>query len=148
MFEFRELFVFGERGKPFVDTDAVIVDRAGKPITGIFRDDGEQAFRDLETQVLRDVSLTGGQIVSTGGGAVLRPENVAALRQNGRLFWLDRDPESLVPTDDRPLADTVEKIKKLYRERKPVYRSAADEVIPVLGTPEQLAAIVGALKSC
>ena len=129
-------------GLPFFDTDQLIVDRAGKPITGIFRDSGEKAFRDLESEVIRELSLRSGIIVSTGGGAVLRPENVTALKQNGRLFWLDRSPDSLVPTDDRPLADTADKMKALYIEREPVYRAAADETVPVEGTPEQLATII------
>ena len=126
-------------GKPLLDTDRMITEKAGRPIPDIFREDGETAFRDLETAVIRDLSRQGGRIVSTGGGAVLRPENVAALRQNGRLFWLNRNPDALVPTDDRPLADTAAKIKQLWSEREPVYRAAADEIIDVTGTPEDTA---------
>ena len=126
-------------GRSLADTDQLITEKAGKPIPDIFRENGEPAFRDLETEIIRALSKQGGQIISTGGGAVLRPENVTALRQNGRLFWLDRDPEALVPTDDRPLADTAEKMKQLYRVREPVYRAAADEIIPVTGTPENAA---------
>ena len=107
-------------GRSLADTDQLITEKAGKPIPDIFRENGEPAFRDLETEIIRALSKQGGQIISTGGGAVLRPENVTALRQNGRLFWLDRDPEALVPTDDRPLADTAEKMKQLYRVREPV----------------------------
>ena len=132
----------GLTGLPFLDTDQLIVEKAGKPISDIFADSGEEAFRDLESGVIRDVALQGGRIISTGGGAVLRPENVIALRWNGRLFWLDRDPESLVPTADRPLADTAAKMKQLYARREPVYRSAADEIIPVRGTPEDIAGII------
>ena len=132
----------GLTGLPFLDTDQLIVEKAGKPISDIFADSGEEAFRDLESEVIRDVALQGGRIISTGGGAVLRPENVIALRRNGRLFWLDRDPESLVPTADRPLADTAAKMKQLYARREPVYRSAADEIIPVRGTPEDIAGII------
>ena len=130
----------GRTGWPLADTDQLVTEKAGKPIPDIFREDGEPAFRDLESRVIRDLAKTGGQIISTGGGAVLRPENVTALRQNGRLFWLDRDPGALVPTDDRPLADTEEKMKQLYLAREPVYRAAADEIIPVSGTPEDTAA--------
>ena len=126
-------------GRSLADTDQLITEKAGKPIPDIFRENGEPAFRDLETEIIRALSKQGGQIISTGGGAVLRPENVTALRQNGRLFWLDRDPEALVPTDDRPLADTAEKMRQLYRVREPVYRAAADEIIPVTGTPEDAA---------
>ena len=130
----------GRTGWPLADTDQLVTEKAGKPIPDIFREDGEPAFRYLESSVIRDLAKTGGQIISTGGGAVLRPENVTALRQNGRLFWLDRDPGALVPTDDRPLADTEEKMKQLYLAREPVYRAAADEIIPVSGTPEDTAA--------
>ena len=130
----------GRTGWPLADTDQLVTEKAGKPIPDIFREDGEPAFRDLESSVIRDLAKTGGQIISTGGGAVLRPENVTALRQNGRLFWLDRDPGALVPTDDRPLADTEEKMKQLYLAREPVYRAAADEIISVSGTPEDTAA--------
>ena len=126
-------------GLPFVDTDQEIVKYAGKPIPSIFRENGEKIFRDLESTVILDHTRRGGQIISTGGGAVLRAENVSCLRQNGRLFWLNRDPASLVPTDDRPLADTEAKMKQLYAEREPVYRAAADETIPVTGTPEEVA---------
>ena len=130
-------------GKPLADTDQLIVEKAGKTIPDIFREDGEPAFRDLESEVIRELSMEGGRVISTGGGAVLRPENVSVLRQNGRLFWLNRDPESLVPTEDRPLADTQDKMRQLYIEREPVYRAAADEIIPVTGTPEDTADAIG-----
>lgn len=126
-------------GLPFIDTDQEIVSHAGKPIPSIFRENGEKVFRDLESTVILEYARRGGRIISTGGGAVLRAENVAALRQNGRLFWLDRDPSSLVPTDDRPLADTVEKIQQLYLEREPVYRAAADKIISGQVTAEDAA---------
>ena len=129
----------GRTGRPLADTDQLITEKAGKPISDIFRENGETAFRDLESSVIRDLAKTGGQIISTGGGAVLRPENVFVLRRNGRLFWLNRDPDALIPTDDRPLADTQEKMKQLYIAREPVYRAAADEIVPVTGTPEDAA---------
>ena len=132
--------ILAERtGLPFADTDRLIEEKAGKPIPDIFREDGEPAFRNLESAVIRELSKQGGQIISTGGGAVLRPENVTVLRQNGRLFWLNRDPDALVPTGDRPLADTADKMKRLWLEREPVYRAAADEIIPVISSPEDTA---------
>ena len=129
-------------GRPFADTDQLIAEQAGKSIPDIFREDGETAFRDLESRVVRELSGQGGQIISTGGGAVLRPENVTALRQNGRLFWLDRALETLVPTEDRPLADTRAKVNRLYEQREPVYRTVADRIVPVTGTPEETAAAI------
>ena len=108
-------------------------------ITEIFRRYGEKHFRDLETEVIREAAARAGVIISTGGGAVLREENVDALRRNGRLVWLDRKPEDLVPTDDRPLADSREKMAALYAAREPVYRATADERIAVTGSAEDTA---------
>ena len=129
-------------GRPFTDTDQCITEKTGKAVPDIFRELGESAFRELENGIIKELSKLDGQIISTGGGAVLRAENVTMLRQNGRLYWLNRVPGDLVPTDDRPLADTAEKIKHLYLAREPVYRAAADDIIPVAGTPEEAARII------
>ncbi len=126
-------------GKPASDTDALIEQKAGKSIPEIFRENGEPFFRDLESEVIEEVSARGGQIIATGGGAVLRPENVKALKRNGRLILLERPAEELIPTADRPLADTQEKMDRLRREREPVYRAAADYTVKMKGTPEEAA---------
>lgn len=126
-------------GLPFRDTDREIVARAGKPIPAIFRDEGETAFRDLETAVIADLSREGGSVIATGGGAILRRENLDALRQNGALVLLDRPLGDLLPTSDRPLANDLEKIRALHTKRDPLYRRAADLIVPVRGTPEQVA---------
>jgi shikimate dehydrogenase len=126
-------------GRPVADTDALVEQKAGKPIPEIFREDGEKAFRDLESEVVAEVSARGGQVIATGGGAVLRPENVTALRRNGRLILLERPAEELTPTADRPLADTRDKMDRLWREREPIYRAAADCTVCLTGTPEDAA---------
>lgn len=125
--------------RPLVDTDAMIVRQAGKPVIEIFAEHGEKYFRDLETSVIREVSRSGGQIISTGGGAVLREENVDALKQNGTIVFLDRPLSTLTPTDDRPLSDNREKLNALYDTRYPVYCGTADIRLPVEGTPEETA---------
>ena len=127
-------------GRSVADTDALIARRAGKSIPEIFREEGEAFFRDLESQVIAEVSAGSGQIIATGGGAVLRPENVRALKRNGRLILLERQAETLTPTADRPLADTREKMNRLWKEREPIYRAAADCTVCPAGTPEEAAA--------
>ena len=126
--------ILGERtGREVIDTDRLITEKAGMEIPDIFRRYGEEHFRDLETEVILEAAARAGVIISTGGGAVLREKNVDALRRNGKLVWLDRKPEDLIPTDDRPLADSPEKIRTLYRVRTPIYRATADAVIPADG---------------
>lgn len=115
-------------GREFIDTDAVIVERYGE-IKRIFEKRGESGFRDIESDVIRELAPMTGKIIATGGGAVLRQENVNAFRRNGELFFIDRSPEYLIPTDDRPLADEVSKIERLYRERIDIYMNTADYII-------------------
>ena len=132
--------ILGERtGRDVIDTDRLIVEKAGMEITEIFRRYGEKHFRDLESEVIREAAVRAGVIISTGGGAILRAENTDALRRNGRLVWLDRKPDDLVPTDDRPLADSREKMTALYAAREPIYRATADERIEVTGSAEDTA---------
>ena len=126
-------------GRPVIDTDRRVTEKSGMEITEIFRRFGEARFRDMESEAVRDAARETGVIISTGGGAVLREENVDALRRNGKLFWLDRAPEKLIPTDDRLLADNRGKIRALYEARLPVYAATADERISVTGTADEAA---------
>ena len=58
-------------GYPLVDMDQVIEQRAGKPITAIFSEDGEEAFRDMETLLLEEMNDPDAprRIISTGGAS-------------------------------------------------------------------------------
>ena len=56
-------------GWDFVDTDALIEVRAGAPVAAIFRERGEQAFRDLEADVLAELAQRQRAVIATGGGA-------------------------------------------------------------------------------
>ena len=82
-----------------------------------------------EAEVIKEVSLKKNCIISTGGGAILRDENVRNLAANGKIYFLDRKPEDLIPTDDRPLANEKSKIMKLYEDRLPIYQSTCDVII-------------------
>src|SRR6188768_2384745 len=72
-------------GYPLVDMDHVIEQRAHKPITAIFADEGEEKFRDMETWLLEELGDPAGprRIISTGGGVVGRAGNRALLRKLG-----------------------------------------------------------------
>ena len=113
-------------GRRVIDTDKLIAERAGKDIPTIFREDGEAKFRELEAEVIREVASETGVIIATGGGTVLRSENMDALRENGRIYFIDRPLERLMPTDNRPLSSTKEDIEKRYHERYKIYTEAAD----------------------
>ncbi len=110
----------------FIDTDTRIMEKAGKSIPDIFAQDGEKAFRDLESAVIADLAACQHTVIATGGGAVLRPENVQNLKQNGRLYFIDRSLDSLIATDDRPLSSNKADLQRRYEERYPVYCGCCD----------------------
>ena len=127
-------------GRKLIDTDDMVVKNCGMKITDIFLKYGEKYFRDAESQVIREASLQSGIIISTGGGTVLREENVDALRLNGRIFFIDRKPELLTPTADRPTAADMEQIEKRYHERYRIYTDTADFIVENNGNADEAAA--------
>ncbi len=122
--------------KKFVDIDKVITDEHGV-ISDIFREKGEDYFREIESLAVKNVASLTGCVISTGGGVILKNENIISLRQNGRIVFLDRPVENIVPTDDRPLSSNIEALKKLFSERYEKYLQAADYRITVNGNVEQ-----------
>ncbi len=121
-------------GYQLVDMDQVIEQRAGKPITAIFADDGEAAFRAMETGLLRELAAehAGRRIISTGGGVVVRSENRDLLRRMGYVVWLDAPLEVILERTgrnrQRPLLHTEDpaaRIRALLEEREPLYQESA-----------------------
>lgn len=119
-------------GRPFLDTDALIVQAEGKSIAEIFDEVGEAGFREIESRVVRETAATHtGCVIATGGGAILRDDNVRALRRTGRLYFLDRALEELLPTADRPLASTADAIRRRFEERYDRYIAVCDRRIVI-----------------
>ena len=115
-----------ELGKEFIDTDLEIVKKAGMQIPEIFEKFGEEYFRNLESEVIKELSVKQSLVIATGGGAVLRPENVDALRQNGKIIFIDRPLDMLITTDDRPLSSSRELLEERYYERYAPYCFSCD----------------------
>ncbi len=112
-------------GKTLQDTDAKIEEEAKMTIPEIFEKEGEAGFRDREAAICKKLGKERNLIIATGGGAILRPENVAALRQNGTLVHITRSIDKL-PTRGRPLSKNIETLKKMEAQRIPLYKAAAD----------------------
>ena len=130
--------------RPFFDLDEEIVRVSGKSIPTIFEEEGEAAFRELESRVLREeLAQKNGIVLSVGGGTVLRDENVDQLRRNGRIYWIDRPVELLIPTADRPLSSSVEMIRARYEERHERYRLTADCRVDGSGSVADVAQTIG-----
>lgn len=89
--------VAGKLGYHFVDMDKEIEDWAGKSITEIFRDSGEEAFREMERKMLMDVPASGDIIIATGGGTPCFGDNLEIMKSKGSVVYFRTSPEVLLP---------------------------------------------------
>lgn len=115
-----------EMNKSFSDIDFLIEEKEQRKIADIFKENGEEFFRELEKETTAEISKKNGQIISTGGGVVKNEENVKNLSQNGVVCFLDRKIENLTATSDRPLSSRTDDLIKLYEERYPLYSEFCD----------------------
>lgn len=132
--------------RPFVDLDAVFLERHGETIATLVTREGWEAFRRAEAAILADVAARPGQVVATGGGAVLLPEN-RALLTTGLVLYLQASPERLAErlladcqAGQRPKLTELElrdEIVATLKEREPLYLSLAGACLPER-TPEDL----------
>ena len=111
-------------GRSFVDTDALIVEAAGRPIPEIFSTDGEEVFRAFETEAVKKAGMMSGAVIATGGGVVTRRRNYAPLSQNGRIVFIHRELDKL-PVKGRPLSQ-AHPLEEMYAKRLPMYKAFAD----------------------
>ena len=118
-------------GATFTDVDALIVERAGKPIAAMFTEDGEDAFRALEREVVAEALGTTDGVLALGGGSVLAASTRERLRGHRVvLLWVGL-ADGLRRTGmstARPLLAGVNPratFKALLDARAPLYREVA-----------------------
>ncbi len=123
----------------FIDTDREIEKEEKMTTKKIIEKKGWNHFRKLEKNKIKELRTRIANhnkktVISTGGGAVLNKENRDNLKKLGRIIYLHRKPEdctkylktsSLRPrlTKEKTLE---EEMKKLYKERHPIYLEIAD----------------------
>lgn len=143
-------------GRPFVDTDDVVVALAATSIDEIWRDGGEARFRELEQQAVADVCATPVPLViACGGGTVVDPDNRRRLRDAGVVVWL-RAPTAVLAQRvgtgaRRPLlaGDSAGALERLAAAREEAYAASADVVVDTdeRGLDEVADAVLGAFGS-
>lgn len=142
-------------GLPFRDTDSIIEEREGMPVSQIFIDKGEDYFRTVEKKVLRDELLNDGSILALGGGAPISVDAQSALKvSSAPVIYLDISLASVAPrigfNRDRPLLlhNPRGQWQTLMEVRRPIYESIANVVIDVNGKSQKqiVEEALGALK--
>ena len=134
--------------REFVDMDAVIEARAGRPISQIFAEEGEPYFRRLEAELCRELAGQSGLVIATGGGTLVPAENRRVMAQSGLVVCLDCEPEILWQrigqSEDRPmLAEQDEgrfaRLAALLEQRAPAYAQIEHHVDVTRLSPEAAA---------
>lgn len=142
---------------PFVDADQYLQEKAGKSITSIFQEKGQDWFRDLESECLVELAYGSRWVLGCGGGVVIRPGNRDLLKKRAFVIWMDapatvlasrvfHDPAS--PLERPPLAgaplgskrsldEITREMNLLGDQRKSWYQSTAHfRIDSEIGIPE------------
>ena len=137
-------------GLDFVDTDTVIEEAAGKPVSDIFVQDGEDAFRALERAAAARLIASHPGVLALGGGAILDAGTRDRLAGR-RVVYLETGFVSAVHRtgldSPRPLllGNPRARMKTLLEERIPVYAALAWITVPTDDRePEDIAAEIAA----
>ena len=123
--------LLGDRwGVSVRDTDHDIEAAAGKPISEIFVDDGEEHFRALEQEAVRDALTAHTGVLALGGGSVLDLRTRDALAGQRVCFLhvgLTDAVQRVGLGVGRPLllGNIRSRVKNLLDERLPVYQEVA-----------------------
>lgn len=121
-------------GLPSRDTDEDVVARAGKPISELFLDEGEDHFRALEREAVAEALADHKGVLALGGGAILDPDTRRLLA--GRpVFYLEMGVAEAVKRvgldAPRPLLmiNPRRQWRALMDERRPLYVEVARAVV-------------------
>ena len=115
----------------FIDTDFNIEKKNSMKISEIFKKKGEKFFRqEEEIEVLKSLKLN-KSVIALGGGAFMNKKVRDSVLKNCISFWVDLNIKTINKrikwNKRRPLAigeNALEKVKKLYLERKNTYKLA------------------------
>jgi shikimate kinase len=122
-------------GLPFRDADAEVEAAAGRSISDIFEDLGENAFREGERRVIARLLDQPPHVLATGGGAFMNEQTRELIKSKAVSVWLKADLEVLARRvsrkDTRPLLAGKDPLAVLQAQadaRYPVY-SQSDIVV-------------------
>ncbi|MFW5863427.1 MAG: shikimate kinase AroL [Desulfohalobiaceae bacterium] len=124
----------------FLDMDQVLQERFGQSIADFVQEYGWQEFRRQEAGLLQEICSKKGQVVATGGGCVLLPENRQLLKEQGQVFYLMADVQTLASRlhadprqEQRPRFSSESLEQELARslqEREGLYMQCLEYILP------------------
>ena len=134
---------------PFVDIDAIVSRKEGRPIELIFAERGESFFREIEKQEMQSALDGPPAVIAPGGGWAAQPGALAAAHGRALLVYLKTRPDTAAdraaPQGNRPVLmgeDPTVRMRELLREREPFYVQADAQVETDRRRPPDVAAEV------
>ena len=115
---------------PFIDIDYLIEEHAGMSISEIFKNNGEDYFRNLEEKITLKTLKNNKSVIALGGGGFINDKIRKDILLKHFSFWLDWDESILLKrirgSKKRPLAfkSTDEEIKAIIKKRTKIYSKA------------------------
>lgn len=120
----------------YVDIDSILVRKEGKPVTMIFAEKGEQAFREMERKEVEAALGNQPAVIVPGGGWAAQPGQLDGAKSRGYFVYLkaraEIAAERAVPSGTRPVlmgGDPVDQMRTLLKERDPYYARADATVL-------------------
>ena len=127
--------------------DTYLENEQEKSISDIFKEYGEEYFRDLEFNACLKLSSLTNTVICLGGGALTFKRNADALRKPSLVVFMDVSPETveirLAGDNTRPLLQKKNKhaeISALMEKRYPLYKEFSDVTIDANADAETVAA--------
>ena len=115
----------------FVDIDTVLIRKEGKPITMIFAEKGEPAFREMERKEMEAALANQPAVIAPGGGWAAQPGAMDDAKARAYVIYLKSLPATAaaraVPSGTRPVLmgdDPEAQMRDLIKEREPFYAKA------------------------
>jgi shikimate dehydrogenase len=111
-----------------LDIDREIEIYARRTSAELIEEEGVPMFRKVEEIVTGETCSKTGKIIATGGGVVEREANKTRLRQNARVYYVQRDLDALA-THGRPLSRDGAALQEMFDRRDSLYRDFADAIV-------------------
>lgn len=126
-------------GYDFTDLDGLIESQEGKKITFLFKEKGEEYFREKERTAIRTQCQKNKSVISLGGGAVIHQPTLDLIKESGFLVYLRAETENIYRRlklkADRPMLrdengelmaqdELMLRITTLMERREPFYLQA------------------------
>jgi shikimate kinase len=121
----------GILGYGFADTDAILLERLGKPPRDVVNEEGVEYFRAVQGEIISSVDFE-DTVIATGGSVVYSDAAMRHLKKNGLVVYLKVDTSELEKRLDpqRRLArNPGQTLKDLYEERSPLYERYSDIMV-------------------